>query len=62
MSLDDVYRESLHDWLDEREDNRPDPSEYREDHTASDYKVFDVPWKPEDWHVEPITDDDDLPF
>ena len=27
---DDVYRESVHDWLDERdaERERPDPSEY----------------------------------
>lgn len=55
MSYDDVYRESLHDWLDEREQEREDPSldEIVQDHA----EAFDPPSKPLD-----DQDIQDIPF
>jgi hypothetical protein len=45
---DDVAREALHDWLDERDalraDERPDPSEYEDEPRDEDEEAREEEW------------------
>jgi hypothetical protein len=69
MTYDDVYRESLHDWLDEREalaaDERPTPSEYESDNPEHVRAVheFELPFSYSDFlPAGPSDAEQDYPF